>query len=927
MICRPSSRCGTAPWPRPDSGLLPGTLGLALALLVAGLASPPPLAGQTGPVPTPESVLGYAPGADFHLADYQDALAYLRRLDQASDLVELREVGRTTSGQPWFVALISSAENLRNLERHREISRRLAHPEGLPRAEARALAREGRAFVDISGGLHASEVAGAQHTLALAYDLVSRAAEPEMKLILDNTVLILWPSLNPDGQDMVAEWYRQNLGTPYEVSPMPRLYQEYVGHDNNRDAYMLNMVESRVVERTWRDWEPQIIHVHHQTSPFPTRIWLPPFAEPIATRAPPLISREVNMIGMAMAQGLESRGLEGATHMGTGFDAWYAGYIDYLPLFQNQAAFWTETALYAYATPRFYTISDFPADKRELRPESLYPSPWKGGWWRLADAVEYMEAASLSVLDYAARYREELLFNRWQSGAAVIARYRAEPPFAYLVPQEQRDPVAPVELLRRLAFNGVRVHRLREAATVGGREYPAGTWVVRLDQEFGELVRQVMDVQRYPDLREYPEGPPEQPYDAAGWTLPLQMGVRVVAARQPLTEEVLERLEAVRGDPVDWKEAGGVGAAAMDPSVGPSAETVGDASPFDSPPGVGFDTDPVAAGILPLPGRLTGSGPNLAVDPAQNNAFRVLGEAWAAGGRVSFLPGGPDGGEDHGWYVVAGVPASRQESWVRDLALQARRTSRAGDPLPAPRVALYRPYNASMDEGWTRWLLERYRIPFTNVSPADAQAGELRGRFDVIILPGERPASLLNGYARGSVPPQWEGGLGPEGVRALDAFVQEGGTLVCLNQSAELAIDELHLPVENVVGGLPRDEFFVAGSILEVVTDPSHRVMAGMPARAPVFVNASPVFRTLEGFEGKVLAHYADKGSPLLSGYLLGEDRIQGMAAALDVKHGQGHVVMLGFRPQWRGQPFGSFRVLFNAALYAGVGWEQGPSR
>ena len=271
---------------------------------------------------------------------------------------------------------------------------------------------------------------------------------------------MLWPSLNPDGQTLIADWYAGNVGTPYEVASMPWLYQKYVGHDNNRDAYMLNMIESRVVERVWRDWEPQIIHVHHQSSPFPTRIWLPPFAEPITPRAPALMSRTVNTIGMAMAQLLESRGLPGATHMGTGFDAWYPGYIDYLPLLQNQAAFWTETALYRYATPHFYTLSDFPEDMRDLRAQTLYPSPWTGGWWRLGDAVEYMHVASIAVLDYAAKYREDLLYNRYQSGRDVVARYEAGPPYAYFVKQDQRDPVAPVEMLRRLAYNGIRVSQL-----------------------------------------------------------------------------------------------------------------------------------------------------------------------------------------------------------------------------------------------------------------------------------------------------------------------------------------------------------------------------------------------------------------------------------------------------------------------------------
>ncbi len=910
MVLRPASSMPGARRAPPLALLLLGLFFsvLSTVLLLPGQAlAQASLGGAT--VPTPASVLGFTPGDDFKLATYEESLEYFRVLDQASDLLRLVEVGRTSEGRAWYLAVISSAENLRNLDHYQEIARRLAHPEGLSEVEARTLAREGKAFVDISGGLHASEVAGAQHTMILAYDLLSGAADPETRNILDNVVLILWPSLNPDGQDIVANWYRQNLGTPYEVAPLPRLYQKYIGHDNNRDAYMLNMVESRVVERTWRGWEPQIIYVHHQTSPFPTRIWLPPFAEPIAREAPPIISTEVNMIGMAMAQGLESRGLEGATHMGTGFDAWYPGYIDYMPLFQHQAAFWTETALYAYATPRFYTISDFPADKRDLRPESLYPSPWKGGWWRLADAVEYMEVASLSVLDYAARYREVLLFNRYQSGREVMAKYEAEPPFAYFIPRRQRDPVAAVEMLRRLAFNGVRVDQLRDEAAVEGQAYPAGTWVILMDQEFAELVRELMEVQVYPDLREYPEGPPEQPYDAAGWTLPLQMGVRVVPASQPLPESVLDALSPVRGDSVDWRTA--------DPT-----ETEADVSPFDSPPGIGFDTDPVAAGILPLPGRLTGSGANLAVDPAQNNAFRVVGEAWAYRGRVGFLPGGPSGDDDHGWYVVSGVGGDRVDGWVRDLALQAQRTSRAGEALPQPRVGLYRPYNPSMDEGWTRWLLERYAIPFVNVGPAELKAGELLDHFDVIILPSERPASLTNGYAKGSVPPRYEGGMGSEGLEALDVFVQEGGTLVCLNQSSDLAIDELHLPVENAVRGLRRDSFFVSGSILEIQTEPSHPVMAGMPLRAAVFVNQSPAFRTQEGFEGAILAHYAETGSPLLSGYLLGEENLQGLAAALDVRHGEGHVILIGFRPQWRGQPFGSFRVLFNAALFTGVGVE-----
>jgi len=851
--------------------------------------------GTAQGIPTPESVLGFHPGADFKLATYEESIDYFHRLDEASDRITLVRTGRTSEGRDWWIALISSAENLRDVDRYREIADRLAHPADLTDDEARDLAESGRAIVDISGGLHASEVAGAQHTIALAYELVS-SEEPRIAAIREHVITVLWPSLNPDGQTMVADWYRSNVGTPYEIAPMPRLWQKYIGHDNNRDGYMLNMIESRVLSRTWQEWDPQIIYVHHQSSPFPTRIWLPPFAEPIATYVPPLMSRTVNTIGMTIAQMLESRGMPGATHMGTGFDAWYPGYVDYLPMLQNQAAFWTETALYAYATPGFYTMRDFPASRRDLRPESLYSSPWEGGWWRLGDAVDYMRVASLAVLDYAAKYGEDLLFNRYQSGRDVIARYRHGPPYAYFIHRDQRDPEAPVELLRRLAFAGIRISELGEDVVQEGIEHPAGTWVIPMDQEFAELARQVLEVQEYPDLREYPEGPPEQPYDAAGWTLGYQMGVDVIAATQPLEADVRAALEPLAAEPLAWDA------------------DVADASPFDIVPGVGFDSHPVATAIRPTPGRITGSGPALLLDPAQNNTFRALNQAWDAGARVAFADGR---------YSVSGLSSQRAEEMVGKLALQARKGPAGNAAVARPRIGLYRPWAASMDEGWSRWLLEVYGFASTSLRNADVQAGDLSDRYDVIILPAARTRSLTNGYTKGSVPPRYEGGLGEEGLRALEAFIESGGTVVCLNQSSDLCIDEFHLPVQDVLRELGRDAFFSSGSILEVRSNTGHPVFAGMPERAKVFFDRGPAFTTLEGFEGTALAAYQTDGSPLLSGYLLGEEHLQGMAAALDVHEGDGHVILIGFRPQWRGQPHGTFRVLFNSLLFHGPITEQ----
>lgn len=857
-----------------------------------------PLAAQ---IPTPESVLGFPVGADFELATYEQSLEYFQRLDAASDRVMLQEVGTTSMGRPWYVAIISSEGNIRDVERYRQIAHRLAYPGDMGDEEAKRLAAEGKAIVHIDGGLHASEVAHGQHTIQLAYDLVTGDDDPEIRAILDDVILVLWFSINPDGQTLVSDWYYSNLGTPFEVSSMPQLYQKYVGHDNNRDGYMINQIESRVVTRMDRYWEPQIIYNHHQTAPFPARIWIPPFADPISPNVHPLMWRTVNLVGMSMAQALEERGQTGAVHMGTGFDNWYPGFMDHANSFHNIASLLTETGLYRYATPHFYTLNDFPRDARDLLPQSLYASPWEGGWWRIGDAVDYMITASISVLDVAAKYKNDLLFNRYQAARDVMAEYRDGPPYAYFIPQGQRDPVAAAEMLRRLAFNGIDVKRLSTQVTVDGLQHEAGTWVIAMDQPNANFVRQLFAVQEYPDLRAYPEGPADQPYDVSGWTLPYQFDVHVVEGRSPLTAEVRAALEDLAVEPLPW-------------------DTEGDASPWDSPPDVGFDSHPVARGIVPLAGRIQGGGNSLILDAAENNAYKAVNRTWAMGGRVGFSAGrgASDGAAgSSGTWLLRGLSGDQRESLVRDLHLQARAGSIPADLITKPRIGLYRPWAASMDEGWTRWALEMYDFDFTNLYNPDVRAGELKSRYDVIILADMRGGTIMDGYASGSVPPRYAGGIGAEGVRELDAFVRGGGTLVTINGSSMFVVDELHLPVRNVVADVDREEYSASGAIVELLVDPSHPVMSGMPERAKVMVGRSPVFTVEDDFEGRVLAKYPENGSPLLSGYFLGEEFVQGYAAALEVKHGEGRVVLLGMRPQWRGQPFGTYKILFNAALYS----------
>lgn len=869
----------------------PMTRGLSAAILLASFLTPRLATSQA--IPAPESVFGFPVGRDSTLFDYDQSIAYFRRLAEASDHVRLIEVGRTSFGKPWTAVLISSPANLARQDRYREINRQLARPETLTDEQARALAREGRALVDISGGLHASEIAGSQHTPQLAYELVSKANEPATREILDNTILFLWPSINPDGQDIVVNWCRDRLAG--KNPPPMELYQKYIGHDNNRDSYMLNVVESRVVARTWREWEPQIIYVHHQSSPFPTRIWIPPFADPVGAHVHPILARTVNAIGMRIAAELDQEGKRGAVHMLATFDAWYPGYIDYMPMYQNIASWWTETQGGNCGIPRITTADSLPPAYRDTRPRALYESPWVEGRWGLRDQVDYMVTASMATLRYAAKFREELLYNRYQAGRNTIDQYRTSAPYAYIVPQAQRDPIAPVELLRRMAFLGVDVRQLDTTAAHEGVTYPRGTWVIPMDQGFAQLARSLFEPQVYPDLGD------DLPYDAAGWTLPYQMGVQVVEARAPLSQAFRAALAPLRGPAEAWGAS----------------------------PEYPFTTNATAAGIVPLPGSLTGRGNVVLLDPAQTNTFRFINRAIADGGSVRFVPAAAGQGAR---YAVAGSPSGSFARWAEELGIRGERVGRIPASSLAPtRIALFKAAPGNMDQGWTEWLLDTWGYQYTMIGPAELQASNLGARFDVLVMASQNllPGGGRGGRGGGGVPGAVGGRGGGAGaaaaaanqdsarVRAVDEFVRGGGTVVAWNQGTTSLISALQLPVRNVVAGVARRDFFTGGSILRVITDPAHPVMAGMPDSADVMVYNSPVFVPTEGFEGAVLAKYPAQGSPLRSGFLHGESYLRGNAAAVDVKRGDGHIVLFGFQPQWRGQPLGTFRTVFNALHFA----------
>ncbi len=834
-------------------------------------------------VPTPISVLGHNPGDDFYLADYEDTVRYFHALAAAApDRIKLFTVGKSTEGKDIEIAVISSAQNLAKLDDYKQISGRLAHAANLTDEQALQLARTSKVIVHIDGGLHADEVAGPQHTMVLAYKLLSAQNDPQVDAILDNVILVLWPTLNPDGQDMVVHWYRQNVGTKYEVAPMPWLYQDYVGHDNNRDGYMMNMKEEQVVVKAQLEYSPEIFYCQHQTAPFPARIWIPPFSDPISSNISPLVRSWLNLIGANMTAYLDAHDMPGAISEQR-FDNWYAGFTDWAHVFRNEISFFTETALYDYATPHFYTVRDFPKNFQDLRALSMYSTPWEGGWWRLKDAVDYMVGGSMSVLDLAAKNRETLLYNRYQAARDNIRHFSKEPPFAYVIGDRQSDTPEAALLAQKMIDNGLDVYATKAAFKANGVTYPAGSWVIPMDQPFSALAKELFERQHYPDALENGTSKAvDLPYDVTGWTLPLQMGVDVDALLDPLTQDqraVLEKIEKV-------------------------------SLPEASVNGAGTGT-----------GAGAGAGTVFAVSHKSNAAFQLVNAALDAGATVALAqdPVKTAEGTETGAFLIGGAGRASIADSVKKYGVSAVAVPVPAHTLPIKRarVGVYRPWMPSIDEGWTRWVLENFGFEPKSIYNADMRAAGLRTRYDVIILPDMSAKQLTDGFGVGVVPGQYAGGIGEDGIENLRDFARDGGTLIALNRTASSLIPFMSLPVQNVIQDAKSDKFFCSGALLRVETEHGDLpINFGLAAAPVVMFQNGPAFQPLAGFHGAVLARYPKETNPLESGLLLHPEAIEGKAAAVELAYGKGRIVLFGFKPQFRGQSHATYKYLFNE-LYA----------
>ena len=789
------------------------TLVLLLAL-VPSIHFFPDAQGQAQPatsrasVPAPKDVLGFTPGDDRRLASWNQVLTYFDKLDQASNRVKFEALGKTTMDLPFVIATISAPENLARLDEYKRIQDLLADPRKLGPAavrdrKARDLIRRGKTIVLITCGIHSTEVGSYLSSMLIAHRLAS-SNEPEIQEILRNTIILLVPSLNPDGVDIVKNWYDKTLGTPYEGTDPPELYHKYVGHDNNRDWYAFTQVETRItVDKIHNVWHPQIVHDIHQQGAFGSRLFLPPYMPPVEPNVPKQIVDGYTELGHWMAGEMRKAGFEGIT-TGSTYDAWTPAraYSHY----HGGVRILSETASARIASPIKIKFD-------QLRPREGYDpqkaSPkfgpvWKGGEWHLRDITNYMTTAAFTLLKHASQNRQQWLRRFYEIGNEAVKPIRRGEVAAYVLePSPDRGKnFRRLKLVEILARGGVEIEivdglgnyvkteeMLQQRPQQSIQKLSSVAFVIPTSQPYSAFARALLEPMTYPDLRDQ-AGHPISPYDVTAHTLPLLMNIDVKLLKHPFSKR------SVR---------------------------------FNAPP----------------------------------------------------------------------------------VILDARVFS----PL---KVGLYKSHVPSMDEGWTRWVLQQNleTRDLASLSDQDVRFAKALGGLNAIIFPDQSPLTILNGYAKGAMPPEYTGGLGQEGVKALREFVEQGGTLVFLNRASDFAIENFKLPVRNVVAHVPAKEFFVPGSILEIELDTTHPIAQDMPKDTVAWVEDSPIFELKGGNEARsarVIASYPSTHNPLLSGWLLGADRLRGKAALVEVSLGKGRIILFGFRPQYRAQSLATYPLLFNS--------------
>jgi hypothetical protein len=925
-------------------------VGLAVGVLTAATVA----AQSTPAVTAPKQFFGFNIGDDYQLATYTQFVEYWQKLDKESDRMRVVEIGKTAEGRPQLMAIITSPENHKKLERYKQISRQLALAEGLTDEQARALAREGKGVVWFDGGLHATEVLGAHQLIETVYQLVSRTDAETTRFL--NDLVILAVHANPDGMELVSSWYMRNSNPQQrgQGPGIPRLYQKYIGHDNNRDFYMSSQPESTNMNRVlYHEWFPQIMYNHHQTGPAGTVMFAPPFRDPFNFNYDPLIPAQLDLVGAAMHSRFAAEGKPGVTSVrGANYSTWWNGGLRTTVYFHNMIGLLTETI----GNPTPITIPFLP--NRQLPDSNLHFPIEPQTVWHFRQSIDYSVTANYAVFDIASRNKENFLYNIYQMGKNSIQRGSrdswtptprrviaaqaaltpaggrggrggdapggdepdapgggrggrgggtvedfkkllrdpaARDPRGFVMPSDQADFPTATKFVNALIKTGVTVHRATAPFSLGGRNYPAGSYVVKAAQAFRPHVLDMFEPQDHPDDIPYPGGPPTRPYDNAGWTLAYQMGVK------------FDRVfDAVDG-------------------------------PFEKLDGI----------QKPAPGKVTGAaGPGYLFSHSTNDSFLAINRLIAAGEDVFWMTNGAPGA-----FYVAAKPttAALVAKIAADLGVNFESGERpAGDAikLRKPRIALADQYGGSMPSGWTRWLLEQFEFTFDVVYPKAVDLENLSAKYDVVIFPsgvGPAPAGAGRGGRGGGgggggggrggagggmpLPPEFEAMQGAytaaQTIPQLKKFVEAGGTVLGVGRSAMNLADLFDLPVGNHLvekspdgseRALPSEKYYVPGSVLRMAVDNTAPIAHGITNPVDIFFDNSPVFRLEPTAAAKGVKPVAwfDSPTPLRSGWAYGQGYLNGGVLVLDATVGKGKLILSGPEITFRAQPHGTFKFLFN---------------
>ncbi len=835
-------------------------------------------------IPKPETYFGHLPGADFKLIRWEKIYEYFHLLGEKSNRIEVEDLGKTTLENPFLLAIISSPENLSQLDNYKAIARKLARG-SVSEQEAIRLAEQGKTIALVTCSMHASEIGPTQMSPELAYVLATDNT-PAIKQILDNVIFLLVPSWNPDGNVLVVDWYRQNVGTPYETSPMPWLYHHYVGHDNNRDAFMHTQIETRYVNNIlYHEWFPQIFMDMHHMGNSDARLFLSPLYEPRHHSLDPLLTREIELTSAYMRTVLEEQGKIGVMHYAN-WNHWRMSAIHTCALWHNVTTILFEAAATRMATPIFQTARDLSGagsgglGKQGNNQTINYPSPWPGGWWRLRDIVEYAYWSVIGFLETGAIHKDKYLLNMYRMARNSIEKGKSQAPYAYVIPKSQKDPNTVAKMINILIANGVEIHTAEKSFKAQNREYPSGTYVVLLSQAYRPFIIDILGPQIYPDRRQYEGGPPERTFDLTGWTLAYQMGVEAVKIDLHFEAQLQQILDA-----------------------------------------------------KPPEGKVIGSGNTYILDHNVLDSFRAVNRLLEEGANVGWaIESFTSGGKRYppGAIIVSGSDLSRKiQSLSKEFNLQINMGNSPEKliKLKSLKLGLFKPWIANMDEGWTRWIFDNWEFPYTTIHDEEIRNGDLKEKYDVIVLTNITSRRIIDGHREGTVPSQYAGGIGEHGLVALLQFVKHGGTLITLNSSCQLPINHFKVPLKDVSRKYPTTEFFCPSAILKVNVDNTHPIGYGMENTANVVSYGSPFFEFLDAdninsngkkdmvMSTKIVARYPNS-NPFMSGRLIGNHLLHNKPALVEVGYGKGKIIMFGFRPQNRAQPHGTFMMFFNSLYY-----------